>query len=369
MAVAAWDHLLLVMTKKLSRFFVATLVASTILCAIASNTFAQSTDQSLPTAVLSNEVSGKIVALDVGDPRATRHFYAFAANAGDLLVTVDSKNLNGDIDVFTAITLRPLMKTTVYASAQSPEVTKGMYLRTHQILILRVEARTPNDDPGAYHIHFGGTFEPFRGGIPVAENTEPAESPTEKASANRLSSVGATIPRPPVEVTATAEAKPTPEKPAEKTSAEVETPKKETEKPITTAASRRTTARGPRRGSRPAPARRQPAEKKTESTAKTEPESPKVEPPKTEVLKEEKSAPAEKTPETTAPAEKPKPQEISTVGTRLIIEEKDGTRIERPMTTVRRVVVEGTTIVIVLKTGKIERINMSDVSRMSIEPQ
>ena len=330
----------------------------------------QSSDQSLPTPVLSNEISGKIVALDVGDPRATRHFYAFAANAGDLLITVDSTNLNGDIDVFTAITFRPLVKTTVYASTQSPQVTKGIYLRAHQILILRVEARTPNDDPGAYHIRLGGTFEPFSGGIPVAENSEPVENPT-KASANRLSSVGATIPRPPAEVTETAEAKPSPspEKAAE-TSAE-EASKKETEKPAKPAPSPRTTARGPRRGARPAPIRKPPAEKKTESTTKTETETSKNEPAKTEAPKEENSAPAEKPQVTTAPVEKPKPQELSPapVGTRLIIEEKDGTRIERPMSTVRRVVVEGPTIVIVLKTGKIERINMSDVSRMAIEPQ
>jgi hypothetical protein len=52
----------------------------------------------------------------------------------------------------------------------------------------------------------------------------------------------------------------------------------------------------------------------------------------------------------------------------LIIEEKDGTRIERPMSTIRRVVVEGGGIVIVLKTGRIERIPMSNVSRMAIEP-
>ena len=324
----------------------------------------QSSDQSLPTPVLSNDINGKIVALDLGDPRATRHFYAFAAKPGDLLITVDSANLNGDVDVFTAITFRPLMKTTVYASTQSPQVTKGIYLRAHQILILRVEARTPNDDPGTYHIRIGGTFEPFNGGIPVAENTEPAESST-KASANRLSSVGATIPRPPAEVTETAEAKPSPspEKTAETSSEEAT--KKETEKPAKPAASPRTTARGPRRGARPAPTRKPPV-KKTESTTKTETETP-----KTEAPKEENSAPAEKPSEPTAPVEKPKPQELSPapVGTRLIIEEKDGTRIERPMSTVRRVVVEGSTIVIVLKTGKIERINMSEVSRMSIEPQ
>src|ERR1043166_5841459 len=82
--------------------------------AIAQLASAQSTDQSLPTPVLSNDLNGKIPALDVGDPRATRHFYAFAASPGDLLITVDSKNLDGDVDLFTAITFRPLMKTTVY---------------------------------------------------------------------------------------------------------------------------------------------------------------------------------------------------------------------------------------------------------------
>jgi hypothetical protein len=39
------------------------------------------------------------------------------------------------------------------------------------------------------------------------------------------------------------------------------------------------------------------------------------------------------------------------------------------MATVRRVIVEGPTIVVVLKTGKIERFAMSDVARVAIEPQ
>jgi hypothetical protein len=55
-------------------------------------------------------------------------------------------------------------------------------------------------------------------------------------------------------------------------------------------------------------------------------------------------------------------------GAHLIIESKDGTKIDRPMATVRRVVVEGGMIVIVLKTGRIERIPMASVNRMSIEP-
>ena len=353
--------------------FIALLFVVAFACARLAG--AQSTDQSLPTPILSSDINGKIVALDVGDPRLTRHFYAFAASPGDLLVRVDSKNLNGDIDVFTAITFRPLMKATVYSSSQS-SVTKGIYLRAHQILILRVEARTPNDDPGSYHIHFGGTFEPFSGGIPVAENTENSDSSTEKTGSNRLSSVGANIPRPSVQMAETAEAKPSPSpeaaaaKPAETT----EAPKTDTAKPASTNTARRTNTRPARRGTRPAP-RTQTAEKKTEPVTPTEPAptEPKVESsaraetpaqPKPEKTTSEK-------PSETAPVEKPKAQDLSSQpgGTRLIIEEKDGTRIERPMSTVRRVIVEGPTIVIVLKTGRIDRIPMSDVARMAIEPQ
>jgi len=346
--------------------------------------WAQSTEQSLPTPLLSNDVSGKIAARDLGDSRVTRHFYAFSASPGDLLVTVDSKNLDGDVDVFTAITFRPLMKTTVYATSQSPAVTKGIYLRAHQILILRVEARTPNDDPGNYRIHFGGTFEPFSGGIPVAENIETIETEPQKAAANRLSSVGATLPKPPAEMTETVEAKPSPspEKTVEKVSESTEGSRTETEKPATTA--RKNTVSPPRRGSRPSTSRRPPPAKKTdtkateratsESTkldpAKTEPE--KTEPSKKEkgVIDEKPSSLKEKSAAAT-PADNAKPQDIVAMptGPRLIIEEKDGTRIERPMSSVRRVVIEGSTIVVLLKNGKTERIAMADVARMAIEPQ
>jgi hypothetical protein len=339
------------------------------LCAVAPNSRAQSSDQSLPTPVLNNEINGKIKPLDLGDPRATRHFYAFEGSPGDLLITIDSKNLNGDIDVFTSVTFRPLMKTTVYSSSQSPEVTKGIYLRTHQILILRVEARTPGDEPGTYHIRFGGTFERFSGGIPVAEaSSAESEETTGKSGANVLSSVGATIPRPPSESVETAAAKPspspTPETVAEKPAEETEAAKK-----TTASTSRRTTSRPPpRRSTRP-------ASKPATSTKKTE--AARIEPPpktETETAKTESEKPSEEKPpvtekpaETTASSTKGKTQEFPAA--RLIIEEKDGTRIDRPMSTVRRVTIEGNVIVIILKTGKIERIAMADVARMAIEPQ
>lgn len=351
-------YLLLVMTYRLRKLIIFLIVLAG-LCGVGQNGLAQSADQSLPTPVLSNEISGRIKALDLGDPRLTRHFYAFAGSPGDLLITIDSKNLNGDIDVFTAVTFRPLMKTTVYASSQSPEVTKAIYLRAHQILILRVEARTPSDEPGTYRIRFGGTFERFSGGIPVAEvsNTE-SEETAEKTGANRLSSVGATIPRPRTETVETAEAKPSSEKTAEQPPEKSEAAKRPTSN-----TSRRTTSRPPpRRGTRPAPAK--PTTARKAEPAKTETETVKTETPKPA---EEKPVVTEK-PAENPPAEKPRAQEVP-AGARLILEQKDGTRIDRPMSTVRRVIVEGNSIVIVLKTGKIERIAMSNVARMAIEPQ
>src|SRR5688500_12069710 len=182
--------------------------------------FAQSLDVGAPTPVRSNTVSGKIAARDLGDSRLTDHYYAFTANPGDLLITIQSTNLNGDLDVFTAVTLRPLLKLTLYAESPSP-VTKGIYLRKREDLILRVEARSPNDDPGTYRLYFGGSFAPIPGGPEIAEaeaeGAEPEKTEPETVAGRktkRVSSVGARIeePEPPVkEVAAAPTPKPTPE--------------------------------------------------------------------------------------------------------------------------------------------------------------
>lgn len=321
------------------------LFSALVLCVVAPAAYAQSSDQELPTAVLSNQITGRIAALDLGDSRLTRHFYAFEATPGDLLITVNSRNLNGDVDIFTAVNLRPLTKMSIYANTIPPEVTKSLYFRTRQILILRVEARTPNDDPGVYRITFGGTFQAFSGGIPVAKTEEEdADTAVTGSRKNkRLSSVGATIDEPVPEVK-TEEAKTT-EVATEKSAAETPTIKKPAPNP------RRTPTRPARgRGTRTTRPRSAPTE-----TAKTK---------TSEQPGEETKPPTEG--EEKAPSEKPATQEV--VGARLIIERTDGTRIDRPMSTVRRVIVEGNAIVIVMKTGRIDRLPMSLVLRMAIEP-
>jgi hypothetical protein len=336
-------------SKRGSYLFLPVLVI--ILC-FARALDAQSSDQRLPTAVRSNEINATIRALDLGDPRLTRHFYAFEGTPGDLIIALESRNLNGDVDIFTAVTFRPLMKISMYAESANAQVTKSIYLRSRQILILRVEARTPNDDPGSYQITFSGSFQPFSGGIPVAENSEANESESRQSN---VSSVGATIERPAAPV---GEAKPrqTSEDNKETTT---------TPKPVSTA--RRTPGRNTR-SARNRPTTRRTPPRQT-GTAKTQ--TPGTETAKTEASKpaegEEKpvSQPAEK-PET-KPAE-PEKRPNASLGAHLIIERSDGNRTDHPMSAVRRVVVESGVIVVTLKNGRIERIPLSMVARMAIEP-
>jgi hypothetical protein len=346
------------------------------LCCLGSIASAQSTDIASPAAVRTNEVLGKIPARDIGDPRVTDHFYAFTGTPGDLLITVDSSNLNGDVDVFTASGLRPLLKLTVYAGSSSP-VTKSIYLRKREDLILRIEGRTPNDDDATYRLYFGGSFEPITSEPLLAENESTVTEPTipegkSGKKGRRVSSVGARIEEPP---SAEVAAAPTPE------ATPVESPRPEeakTEEP-NTEATRSTVTRAEitkppartTRGRRPPGRRtRTPAPPKAEDTAKTDTENP----PRTETPEAEakpsptrRRAPGRSTTARNvakAPAPEPEPES----GPRLIIETNDGTLINRYMSSVRRVVVENGQVVVTGRDGKVSRIPLVSVVRMSIAP-
>lgn len=303
---------------------------------LAASVSAQSTDIGYPTPIRSNEISGTIAPRDLGDPRLTRYFYSFTGTPGDLIISVESRNLEGDVDVFTAGTLRPLDKVSLYAGGTSPGGSKTIYLRTRQSLILRVEARTPNDNEGSFRVRFAGTFEPISSDIPDPEPIIPTLSSTSSADkkARRVTATGARIEEPEPVVAATTEpettapAAPTtePPAPAETPATTAEVTKPQPEKPKPAARTRR--PRTPRtRRNRPTPtARKVPTP--TAQPAAIEPAS----------------------------------------GPRLIIETRDGMRVERYMTTVRRVTVERGQIVVVMTDGKIERQPLSNVLRMAIEP-
>ncbi|HJT27365.1 MAG TPA: hypothetical protein VJ784_08160 [Pyrinomonadaceae bacterium] len=301
---------------------------------------AQSIDPNAPSPVRNNSVTGRIAARDLGDARLTDHYYALRGTPGDLLITINSTNLNGDVDVFTATTLRPLLKLTLYAESTSP-VTKGIYLRRREDLILRIEARSPNDDEGTYRLFFGGSFEPLVGGPEIAEAETPATEITTPGGrkTKRVSSVGARIEEPEPPVTEVATATPTPEPTPEATpeAKPVETPEAKPEKSPEVEIEKPAPVRNTR-GRRPAGRRPAPRVRET--------------PP----------------PVATVEQPKPKPEPEPEVGPRLVIETNDGTLINRSMSTVRRVTVENGQVVVTGKDGKIDRILLVNVVRMSIAP-
>jgi len=352
------------------------LLALSLFC-VSSIANGQSGDIASPSPVSTNELIGTIAARDIGDPRLTDHYYAFTGTPGDLLITIDSRNLNGDVDVFTSSGLRPLLKLTVYADNTSP-VTKSIYLRKRENLILRIEGRTPNDDAGTYRLYFGGGFEPITSGPLLAENESAATEATIPGGrtgkkGRRVSSVGARIAEPPSAEVAPA---PTPEAtPVETTepkesrteAAKAEADRSESTKPAVIKAPARTA-----RGRRPPGRRtRTPEPPKAEETSKsdTEKTSPTENTEAEPKTTSRRGRPARKTTTPRAVAKAPEPVEpVPESGPRLVIETDDGTMINRYMSSVRRVVVENGQVVVTGKDGKIERIRLVSVVRMSISP-
>lgn len=335
------------------------------------NATAQSIDQSRPWPVQTNEVTGTISARDIGDARFTSHFYAFTGNPGDLLVTVEGNNLNGDVDVFTASTLRPLLKFSVYAGSSSP-ITKSIFLRNREDLILRVEARTPNDDPGTYRLRFGGSFEPITSGplLEMAENnTRPVLPDTPVPRGRRVNAAGQRIEEPPEpEVAAVPTPEPTPVPEETKPTITEET------QPAVSEDARTPPRTNPRNRGRRVPGRRT----RTAPPPATPEEAPATEPKTTETPAEESATttpptrrgsrrtPAGRRTAEPAPAE-PAPQEPET-GPRLVIETIDGTLVNRYMSSVRRVTVERNIVIVIGKDGKIDRFPLDTIVRMTIAP-
>lgn len=353
-------------------------------CLLTAN--AQSTSQDFPTPVTTNEISGKIIPRDIGDARLTSYFYIFNGTQGDVFINVEAMNLNGDIDVFTAGNLRPLTKISLYAGDTTVETGRVIYLRKPEKLILRVEGRSPNDNPATFRIKFAGSFA----ALPPREEAEEPKLPEVKPddkSGIRVNSVGTIIevkPKPtpqPKETIAETEKKE--EKPAvEEQKTEEKTPENATEKeetkstevviteeiPKTEAETVVTENENkakppPRRGNRRTDSKksRSNAPQKTENAdvAENKTEAPTIEaPPKT-------ISPKSRRNRRDQPPKEPVPDPLAVVN--LIVLLKDGTKIERPMSEVLRVSVDRGTLTIITKDGKIERRSILDVVKMTIE--
>lgn len=344
----------------LSAFFVASAVA-------------QSTNQSFPTPVTTNEITGTIKARDIGDARLTGYFYTFDGTQGDIFVNVVTKNFNGDIDIFTMEGLKSLTKIVIYADSSSNETGRLIYLRKPEKLLLRVEGRSPNDDPATFRIKFAGSFVAAAGG-PETEAPEMPEIKAENESGVRVNSVGTiieVIPKPkPTPRLTVAKVEP-PEKKVEgaekidKPEVKPEDTEKKPEK-IRVLVSENIPPVAPKKDVKKPTGRKpvKPAPKKTDETIAND-----------DTVKETGAKPVDKPANTTAgtprkpkvPTPKPPPTPDPLESVRLVILFKDGKKIERPMSEVIRFNVDKGVLTVILKDGTMSKHSILDVEKVTIE--
>ncbi|HEY2867397.1 MAG TPA: hypothetical protein VGJ02_09925 [Pyrinomonadaceae bacterium] len=391
--------------------------AAFVLVAFANADHSQSTDQSFPTAVTGNELTGAIKSRDIGDARVTSYYFTFNAGQGDLFINIVTKNLNGSVNLFAVDGLRPLGQVLVYADLSSSETGRVIYFRKPEKVILRVEGRTPNDDQADFQIKFAGSFE-------AAMPTDAPEIPKvsraalETDSGVKVNSVGtiiAVVPKPkpaPAEVpartepekavakteeepSAITESKPAETKstentdaqttPAEKATAEESKPeeprKNVDEKPNDERKNETSAAKiQPAVTKRSAPRSRnvRPREpKKTDETqaAKTDVETANPDTAARETKTEEKEtgkteskkAGAKRNPRVVVTENVPPPKPDPMASISLVILFKDGTRVERPMNEVLRFSVDRGILTVVNKDGTTAKYSIFDVTSVTIQ--
>jgi hypothetical protein len=354
---------------------------------------AQSINQSSPTPITANEISGRIPARDLGDSRLTTYFYTFEGKQGDVFINVVTTNFNGDIDVFTADNLRPLTKITAYADSPNNETGRVVYLRQPVKLILRIEGRTPNDDAATFQMKFAGSFAPSTA---IAETSDAPEVKSNNETDVRVNSVGTIIeikPKPtptPKPVVAKVEKTPKPKKPkavaetkpeAENKSSVVsesndvkevtpqetvaETETKPTATPETVVETEPKKDEKPEESPTPtAVVTEETVKKDAETVEKTDAE--KKDEVKTEEKKESPIAAKEPEKKKKSNAVKPVPP-AALENINLVVMFKDGSKIERPMSEVLKVGVDKGVLTIISKDGAIGRYSILDVEKMTIQ--
>jgi hypothetical protein len=377
---------------RLTSFFRLALACALLLCCISVVT-AQSTNQNYPTPITTNEITGSIKARDIGDNRVTSYYYQFDADQGDLFINILTHNFNGDIDVFTMTGLRPLTKIVVYADYGENETGRVLYFRKPEKMILRVQGRTPGDDPATFRIKFAGSFVASHLAEPTSDPELPSVTP-KNDSGIRVNSVGTIVevipkatptPRAVPTVADSVAEKPEPTKSETETEAKVETEVKtlpateEAPKKLEVAvtenippAETRPATRRPGRGQRRTPPKPAPAEKPTVTTPTETPatvaETP-IEKP-TVTTETETTAPAKppasrRATKTTKPPETKAPDPLASI--KLVIQFKDGSIVQRPMSEVLRFSVDKGILTVIAKDGSIGRYSILDVAEVTIK--
>ncbi len=335
------------MTKMHSR----TVLFLVVLLLAAATHYSQSGDQNFPTPVSSSEINGQIRARDIGDPRLTRYFYVFDGGQGDIFINVVTKNFAGDIDIFTAETLRPMTKMVIYPDGSSTtETGRLIYLRKGERLLLRVEGRSPNDDPATFRVKFGGSFIAIAG---AKEDDAPSIQNSDTESGTKVNSVGTIVQVP---------AKIKPVKTPLQIPPSVPVAKAETTSPDKPAAD-------PARAISPGPPK--PLVVVTESapvsTVFNSKKKPEVEgdAPESKKSGSTRSTTMPKPPKAVKATPEPKVDPLASI--RLIIQLKTGEVIERSMNEVQKFSVDKGILVVIGKDGKTSRYSILDVTKVTIQ--
>ncbi len=304
---------------------------------------AQSSDQNFPTAVTDPEIGSTIRARDIGDARLTTHFWVFDGAQGDIFINVVTQNFSGDIDVYQASDLKPLTKIVMFADSGLSETGRVIYLRLPGRLLLRVQGRSPNDDPASYKIKFAGSFVAL---APQKEEKAPTVETVENTGV-KVNSVGTRVTVAPAPLPVK-EASTTNLKKIEKAAVPENSPAKRAENkdrqdlpPTGTAGSEATdvkTVFGSGSANVNVTKTRQATSKPTSGKSQT--------------------ASARSRPETA-------PDPLA--GVSLVIVLKDDTRIERPMSEITRFMYDHGFLTIFAKDGKVHRIAVTDLASVTVQ--
>ncbi len=322
--------------------------------------YSQSTDQNFPTPVTSNEIVGTIKARDIGDSRQTRYFYTFDGVQGDIFINVVTKNFSGDIDIFTADSLKPMTKMVIFPDSAPAETGRLVYLRKSERLILRIEGRTPNDEAATFRIKFGGSFIAIQG---QKESAAPViKNPDGRSDAGiRVNSVGTIIEAAPRGETAKAPVETTNSRPDTEKAAE------KAKKQDGTAAAKPATANSEKPvvivSPMPDVATIFGNKKPTSNTGKPKNTEAKPAPP-TKIKQGTKAAAPSTVPPKPDGSEK-KPDPLASI--RLVVLMKTGETIEKPLSDVLRFSVDKGVLTVIGKDGKVARYSILDVAKVTIE--